>query len=156
MAIDDDAFEPTLADRTLELGERGRRIGDRQRRQAEEPRRVAPDGVRERGVRASGEGCRLLDSELLDARRRQRQRLHGHAGGVHRRDPAVAHIDELIDERSEPPADPFRLFLQPAARAVEVGGRGEMFLKGDGAHCRTPSGRRDEFSASAPPPHIES
>ena len=134
MAVDDDAFEPTLADHALELGDRGRRIGDRQRRQAEKPRRMAPDGVRERGVRASGEGLRLLCAELFDAGRSQRQRLHGQAGGVHRRDAAVANFDELIDERHEPPTDLSRLLLQPAARAVEVGGRGEMFLKGDRAH----------------------
>jgi hypothetical protein len=29
------------------------------------------------------------------------------------------------------PADLGRLLLQPACRTVEVGGRGEMFLKGD-------------------------
>ncbi len=105
MAIDDDAFEPMLADHTLELRDRGRRIGDRQRRQAEKPGRMAPDGVRERGVRASRKGLRLLDIELLDAGRGQRQRLHVDARRVHRRDAAVANVDELSDERREPPAD---------------------------------------------------
>ena len=51
VAIDDNAFEPVLADHALELRDRGRRIADRQRRQAEEPRRMAPDRFRERGVR---------------------------------------------------------------------------------------------------------
>ena len=69
MAVDDDAFEPTLVQRTLELGDGGRRIADRQRRQAEKPRRMAADSLRERSVRASREGLRLFDIELLYAGR---------------------------------------------------------------------------------------
>ena len=53
----------------------------------------------------TGGAARILDGvELLDAGRGQRQRLHSHAGGVHRRDAPVADVDELIDERREPPA----------------------------------------------------
>ena len=55
MAVDDDAFEPVLADHPLKLRDRGRRIGDWQRRQAEKSGRMAPDGFRERSVRASRE-----------------------------------------------------------------------------------------------------
>ncbi len=79
---------------------------------------MAADGFRERGVRLAREGLRLLDLELFDARRRQRQRLHVDAGGVHRRDPAVADVQEVGDELRKPPADLFGALLQPAVRAV--------------------------------------
>ena len=138
MAIDDDAFEPMLGNHALELRDRGRRIGDRHRGQAEKPRRMAPDGFRERNVCASREGLRFLDVELFDARGRQRKRLDVDASGVHGCDAAIANVDELSDERREPPAKLLRPLLQPAVGAVEKSGRGEMFLKGDRAHCRTP------------------
>ena len=76
---------------------------------------MTPDRVRDRGVRASREGLRLLDIELLDAGRSQRQRLHVDARRVHRSDAAIADVDELSHERREPPADLFRPLLQPAA-----------------------------------------
>src|ERR1700734_1411999 len=69
VAVDDDPFEPMLADHALELRESGRRIADRQRRQAEEPRRMAADRFRERGGRLAREGLCLLDLQLFDARR---------------------------------------------------------------------------------------
>ena len=147
MAVDDDALEPMLADCAIELGDSGRGIGDRQRREAEEPRRMAADRLGLRVVRVSREGLRRLDIELLDARRGQRKRLHRDAGGVHRRDPAVADVEELIDERREPPAKLLGPLLQPPIGAVEKSGRGEMFLKRDYAHCRNPSGGRSELKA---------
>ena len=137
VAIDDDSLEPMLADHALELRDRGRRIADRQRRQAEEPRRMAADGFRDRRIRASREGLRLLDLELFDARRRQRQRLHIDAGRIHRRDPAIADVEEVGDERRKPAADLFRALLEPAVGAVEEGGRGEVLLKGNRAHGRS-------------------
>ena len=123
-----------LADHALELRHRGRRIADRQRRQAEEPRRMAADGFRERGVRLAREGPRLLDLELFDAGRRQRQRLHIDARRIHRRDPAIADVEEVGDELRKPAADLFGALLQPAVRAVEEGGRGEVLFESDRAH----------------------
>jgi hypothetical protein len=83
MAVDDDAFE--------------------------HPRRAH---ARARCRTASASAAFVLRAKALAfsaraVRRRasQRQRLH-HAGGVHRQDTAVANIDELIDERREPPRRP--------------------------------------------------
>ena len=128
VAIDDDSLKPMLVDHALELRHRGRRIADRQRRQAEEPRRMAPDGFCERGVRLAREGLRLVDLELFDARRRQRQRLHIDAGRIHRRDAAIADVEEVGDKLREPAADLFGALLQPAVGAVEEGGRSEVFF----------------------------
>src|SRR5271163_3298457 len=103
---------------------------------------MAPDGFRERDIRAPRKGLRLLALELFDARRGQRQRLHIDARRVHRRDPAIADVNELIDERREPSADLFGALLQPPVRTVEKGGGGEVLLERDHAHCRSPSRRR--------------
>ena len=149
VAVDDDALEAVLGDHALEFRDRGRRIGDRQRGQPEKPGRMTPDGFGERSVGVSREGLRFLDVELLDAGRRQRQRLHVDAGGVHRRDAAVANVDKLGDKRREPPAKLLRPLLQPAVGAVEKSGRGEMFLKGDRAHSR--NSFKDGEKSSAPP-----
>ena len=134
MAVDDDALKSMLADRALEFRDRCRRVGDRQRRQAEQPRRMAPDGFRERGVRASRERLCLFDIELFDAGRGQRKRLHGHAGGVHRRDAALADIDKVSDELRKAPADLLRALLQPTGGAVEECKGGKVLFKGDRAH----------------------
>jgi hypothetical protein len=80
------------------------------------------------------EGLRLLDLELFDAGRGQRQRLHVDAGRIHRCDPAIADVDEVGDELRKPAADPLSIFLQPAFGAVQEGGRGEVFFESDRAH----------------------
>jgi hypothetical protein len=62
-------------------------------------------------VCASRKGLGLLDIELLDAGRGQRKRLDVDASGVHCRDATVRDVDELINERREPPANLSRLLL---------------------------------------------
>ena len=135
MAVDDDSLEATLCDHALELRDRRRRIAGRQGSEAEEPRRVAPNGFRDRVIRASRKCLRLLSGKLLDAGRGQRQRLHVDAGRIHRRDATVADVEKVRDERRKPAPHLLSPLLEPALGAVEEGGRGEVLFKGDDAHC---------------------
>ena len=80
------------------------------------------------------ERLRLLALELLDARRGQRQRLHVDFSRIHRRDPAIADVEEVGDEPRKPPADLGGALLEPAVWSVEEGGRDEVFLERDDAH----------------------
>ena len=77
---------------------------------------------------------RLLGLELLDAGRCQRKRLHVDLRRVHRRDPAVADIGKLSDQRRQPAPGPLRPLLEVAVRTVEKRRRGEVLFEGDGAH----------------------
>jgi hypothetical protein len=105
---------------------------------------VSDDGGRLRPARRSCFARRTspLRLELFDTGCGQRQGLNVDTGGVHRRDSAIADVDEVGDEFCKPAASLLGAFLEPAVRAVEEGRRGEVFLEGDGAHCGFPSSRR--------------
>ena len=135
MAVDDDALEATIAERALELGDRGRRIADRQRRKPEEAGRMAPDrsarethSSRARSRFASSASSCSTPGAVSESACTSTPRC------VHRRDPAVADIGELSEHRRQPAASPLRPLLEVAVRTVEKGGRGEVFFEGDRAH----------------------
>jgi len=105
VAVDHDALESALPGRALKLGDRRRRIADRQRNEPEESRRMAPERVGESGVRFARQRFCFFDLELLDAGRRQRQRLDVDSGGVHCRHAAVADVGKLSEQRRQPTPD---------------------------------------------------
>ena len=115
--------------------ERSRRIGDRQRREPEEARRMAFGSPSARAAFVSRATAFASSAvELFDAGRRQRQRLHVDARSIHRRDAAVADIEEFGDQVRQPAAGLLGALLQLAAGPVHEGGRGEVLFEGDRAH----------------------
>ena len=151
MAVDDDALEAPIAFRALEFRDRGRRVAGGKRREPEQAVRMAADGLRERVVRLSGDLLRLFAFKLFDAGLRQRQSLHVDARRIHRRDPAVAEVDELGDQVRQPAARPLRALLQPAAGTVQEGGGCEVLFEGDRAHRLSPSYRFRQIASTISP-----
>ena len=109
---------------------------------------MAPNGFRDRVIRAARKCLRLLSGKLLDAGRGQRQRLHVDAGRIHRRDATVADVEKVRDERRKPAPHLLSPLLEPAFGAVEEGGRGEVLFEGDDAHGGFPSRGRSGLGAS--------
>jgi len=129
MAVDHDALEAALPRHAIEFRDRGRGIADRQRRETEKSSRMAPDSFGESVIRVARNLLCILDLELLDARRRQRQRLNIDARGVHRGHARVADVEQLLDEFCR------HVRFERPARSAEKSRRREMLLKSDRSHC---------------------
>ena len=105
---------------------------------------MAPHRPRKDVVYLARQVHRLGRPELLHARGSQRQHLHVHAGGVHRRDPTLAEVAQPLDEPGEARRDlgvgpgGLRLLLQPAPRPFHERLGGVVLLQPDRPHRPPP------------------
>src|ERR1700722_732723 len=137
VTIDDETFEPLVADTALQFRNGLVWRSGRHGRQAGKARRVLLHCVGEVivGVARHRNGIRRL--HLLHAGRRQRQDLHVDAGRIHFPQPFGAEIAEPVHNLGVAAADLFGALFDETRRSIEKFRGREMLFKSNGAHTRS-------------------